>query len=170
MQSPSSSSNAAWQTWNIFLYWYFASEITQVSGWTLASQARATVHLVQTSLVSLMSDTKTVMNGIKSSQETRKDAKDEGTLCDHNGASTFLNPRPRNRRIWPGQSDRGRTFGIIIRWRTIFCDGCASAGSTLVLSRHGAVTGSGRGLSRGYRALSCNQRVTVTTWDGDMRW
>ena len=35
-----------------------------------------------------------------------------------NGASIFLNPRPQNRRIWPGQSHRGRTRGLIC-WRTI---------------------------------------------------
>ena len=81
----------------------------------MASQACATVYLIQTSLVSsLMIDTKTVMNGIKSSfkrQERMRRMRVHYAIITGPQLSKFFNPRPQNRRILPGQSDRGRTLG-----------------------------------------------------------
>ena len=62
-------------------------------------------------------------------QKTRKDAKDAGALCNHNGASTvkvFQSATTKQENMTRTIGPRPDTHsGIrIIRWRTVFCDCC----------------------------------------------
>ena len=108
-------------------------------------------------------------------QKTRKDAKDAGALCNHNGASTVkvfqsatTKQENMTRTIGPRPDTRGSELSVDGRFSVTVVSDCREYTCTVPSWRANKI---GPGTEPRLPGLSCDLRLAETTWlTGAMRW